>query len=201
MTTAASTPESFHLVDPEDYARHGYPHDVWTRLRAEDPVHWWERGEGRPFWAITKRADIVTISTQPDKFLNAPRLTVSHIPEPEQPQNGIFPPTLIQMDPPRHRVFRKLLRHRFTPQALKKIDGDIVAIGKEIVDSLVEESDSGECDFVQKVAAPLPIAVIAWLLGVSGFFMIVLSQSASISEGFLHLVSTSTKILFCSSST
>jgi cholest-4-en-3-one 26-monooxygenase len=43
---------------------------------------------------------------------------------------------------------------------------DIERIGKEIVDGLLEAGDSGECDFVQKVSAPLPIAVIAWMLGV-----------------------------------
>ena len=43
---------------------------------------------------------------------------------------------------------------------------DIERIGKEIVDALVEDGDEGECDFVEQVSAPLPIAVIAWMLGV-----------------------------------
>ena len=52
---------SFNIIHPDDYAAHGYPHPVWTRLRREDPVHYWDRTEGVPFWAITKHADIVTI--------------------------------------------------------------------------------------------------------------------------------------------
>jgi cytochrome P450 len=154
---------NFNIVDPEDYARHGYPHDVWTRLRREDPVHWWERTEGIPFWAITRHADITTISKRPEGFVSGPRLTISHLPE-EPPQE--FPPTLIQLDPPRHGIYRQLVSKRFTPGALRRMHGDIERIGKEIVDSLVEESESGECDFVEKVSAPLPIAVIAWMLGV-----------------------------------
>jgi hypothetical protein len=41
--------ESFHLIHPNDYFAHGYPHPVWTRLRREDPVHWFDRTAGKPF--------------------------------------------------------------------------------------------------------------------------------------------------------
>ena len=154
--------ESFRLIHPDDYAAYGYPHPLWKRLRREDPVHFWTRTEGLPFWAITKHADIVTIGKRPDVFWNGPRLVMGHLPE--QPNN--FPPTLIQLDPPKHGVYRQLISKRFTPRYLKKIHGDIERIGKDIVDALVRESDTGECDFVREVSAPLPIAVIAWLLGV-----------------------------------
>jgi len=154
----------FNLVDPAHYATHGYPHDTWTKLRAEDPVFWWTETEGRPFWAITRHADVTEISKQPDVFLNAPRLTISHLAE--EPPQGMFPPTLIQMDNPRHRIFRRMISNRFTPRALKKIHEPIEAIGKEIVDALIVDKEEGEADFVAAVSAPLPIAVIGWLLGV-----------------------------------
>jgi cytochrome P450 len=153
---------SFNLVDPEHYAAHGYPHPVWQRLRREDPVHWFDRTQGIPFWAITKHADIVTIGKRPEQFLNGPRLTISHLPE----VRVDFPPTLIQLDPPKHGIYRQLISKRFTPRYLKRIHHDLERIGKEIVDALVKDSDRGECDFVREVSAPLPIAVIAWLLGV-----------------------------------
>ena len=159
-------PEDFNIIHPDGYAKWGYPHHVWTRLRAEDPVHWWDRTEGLPFWAITKHADIMEISKRPDLFINGPRLTIGHVPEPDSAEQDFFPPTLIQMDPPKHGAFRKMISTRFTPRALKKIDGDIEAIGKEIVDALVKDDLEGECDFVNEVSAPLPIAVIGWLLGV-----------------------------------
>ena len=47
------------IVHPDAYAEHGYPHDVWTWMRANDPVYRWEQEEGIDFWAVTKRADIV----------------------------------------------------------------------------------------------------------------------------------------------
>ena len=162
---AAETPlESFNLIHPDDYARHGYPHEIWRRLRREDPVHWWDRTAGVPFWAITKHADIIEISKQPERFVNGKRLVIGH--EPEQRPDPVFPPTLIEMDPPKHGIYRQLVSKRFTPRYLQRLHRDVERIAAEIVDALVEKSDSGECDFVREVAAPLPIAVIAWLLGV-----------------------------------
>ena len=50
-----------NVIHPEDYAKHGYPHEVWTWMRQHDPVHFWEETEGKPFWAISKHADIQAI--------------------------------------------------------------------------------------------------------------------------------------------
>ena len=156
--------EDFNIVHPDHYADRGYPHDIFTRLRREDPVHWWDRTKGVPFWAITKHADITQISKMPEQFTSGPRLVIDHLKEAVE-DNG-FPATLIQLDPPKHGIYRQFVSRRFTPRKLKKIDHDIEMIGKEIVDALVKDTDRGECDFVHEVSAPLPIAVIAWLLGV-----------------------------------
>lgn len=150
------------LVDPDHYVAHGYPHELWTRLRREDPVHRVEQNPEMPFWAITRHADIAVIGKQPEKYLNGPTLTIRTEP---QPDDSAFPKTLIQMDPPRHGLYRKIVSKRFTPGALKRWHADIERIGKEIVDDLLATGDQGEIDFVEKVSAPLPIAVIAWLLG------------------------------------
>jgi cytochrome P450 len=167
MASATSSgPEAFgdfNIIHPAQYVTHGYPHDTWTAMRKTAPVYYWTRTEGVPFWAITKHADLVAISKDPEGWATGPRLVISHMPE---QANDEFPPTLIEMDPPKHGAFRQSVSKLFTPRALRKIHGDIERIGKEIVDELVAESDSGECDFVAKVSAPLPIAVIAWLLGV-----------------------------------
>ncbi|MGI9430839.1 MAG: cytochrome P450 [Myxococcota bacterium] len=163
MAIATALFDEPNLVHPDLYAEHGYPHDIWTRLRAEDPVHYIEQPNGIPFWAITKHADVTRISKKPEIFGNNRRLVIGHQPE---TNDGEFPDTLIQMDNPKHQIFRKMVLHRFQPRELRRIHDDIEHIGKEIVDKLIEESAEGECDFVQEVSAPLPIAVIAWLLGV-----------------------------------
>lgn len=152
----------FNIIHPDQYATLGYPHDTWTEMRRTAPVFHWTRTEGVDFWAITRHADIVVISKDPGGWASAPRLTIPHEPELRRDE---FPPTLIQMDPPKHGAFRQSVSKLFTPRALRKIHRDIEQIGKEIVDALVQK-DAGECDFVSEVSKPLPIAVIAWLLGV-----------------------------------
>ncbi|GIW40331.1 MAG: cytochrome P450 [Candidatus Binatia bacterium] len=158
------TLEGFDIIRPETFEKQGYPHEAWTLLRREDPVHWFDRTEGEPFWAVTKYEDIVYVGRNPELFVSGPRLVIPARPLPPQPFEP--PKTLIQLDPPKHGKYRKLIMKRFTPGALKKIHGDIERIAKKIVDDLLEEGDEGECDFVEKISAPLPIAVIAWLLGV-----------------------------------
>ena len=161
--TPVSLPEDFRLVHQEDYAAYGYPHHVWTRLRAEDPVSWQvQPGKALDYWAITKHADITEIGKRPDAFLSEPRIVI----QPTEEEINDFPKTLIQMDPPMHGDFRQQISRRFTPRMLKKIHEPIEKIGREIVEKLYERGDEGDCDFVTEVSAPLPIAVIAWLLGV-----------------------------------
>jgi cholest-4-en-3-one 26-monooxygenase len=159
-----TSPRDLELLDPNLYVDFGYPHEAWAQLRREAPVFRYER-DVMSYWAITKHADIGWIGKQPDKFLNGTTLVIRT--EPDAPAGGFRPPpTLIEMDPPRHGAMRKLVSKRFTPGALRKIHGDIEQIAKEIVDGLLEGGEEGECDFVERVAAPLPIAVIAWLMGV-----------------------------------
>ena len=165
MATAENQFEGFNLVQPKDYADQGYPHDIWTWMRANDPVYWWDDTDGLPFWAITKHADVTTIGRSPEKFLSGPRLTISHEPELPPEEQEFFPPTLIQLDPPKHGVYRRLISDRFTPRALRRFHNDIEHIGRDIVEQLIQDGLEGECDFVDRISAQIPIAVIAWMLG------------------------------------
>ena len=158
MTASSRGLETLEVIDPDHYAAHGYPHEAWTQLRGQPRLTWFEQGDV-PFWAVTRHADIVAISRQPARFANGPRFQLS----PGDGEPEAF--TIISMDPPQHAIYRQLLSRRFTPRALRAIAGDLERIAVEIVDSLGEGDGSGECDVVEQVAAPLPIAVIAWLLG------------------------------------
>lgn len=163
LTFPRPVPDEFRLTHPEDYANHGYPHQIWAKLRAEEPISWQvQEGEAVDYWAITKHADITEISKRPDIFLSGPRLVIQHLKE----EPNEIPPTLIQMDPPMHGDFRQMISRRFTPRMLTKIHEPIERIGRELVEKLYNKGDEGECDFVEEVSAPLPIAVIGWLLGV-----------------------------------
>lgn len=160
-----SVPDDFRLVHPADYASYGYPHQVWARMRAEEPVSWQvQPGNAVDYWAITKHEDITAISKRPDRFLSGPRPVIEHL---ENPISGQLPmELLIQMDPPKHGDYRQMVSRRFTPRVLARIHAPVERIGREIVEKLYERGDEGECDFVEEISARLPIAVIGWLLGV-----------------------------------
>ena len=166
MATAFDLPlEEFDILSPERFARHGYPYALWDRLRKESPVQRLEY-DGVSYWAITRHADITTVGRQPELFLSGPMLVITN----HDDDQANRPRTLIEQDNPLHRQSRRLISNRFTPRALKTMHVDIERIARKIVDDLLEEHAEKEgevvIDFVEKVSAPLPIAVIAWMLGV-----------------------------------
>jgi cytochrome P450 len=147
------------LDAPELFAR-GVPHEVLTRLRAESPVaRHLERG-GPGFWAVTRHADIVRISKDPETFSSARGTNISDPPAADLP---LIQAILINMDPPQHVKFRRIVRAGFTPNRVQKLEPHVRAIARSIVD---EVAHKGECDFVADVAAELPLRVIAEMLGV-----------------------------------
>jgi cholest-4-en-3-one 26-monooxygenase len=151
------------LVDPARYARDGYPYEVWTRLRAEAPVARFEPPGYLPFWAVTKHADIMQISAQPLRFSSAQGITLARADAP----TGFVPPEMVVMlDPPRHAPLRRVANPRFTPRAVRERRDDVERITGEILEEAVTGEAIDECDFVERIAAPLPLGVIAWILGV-----------------------------------
>ena len=122
------------IVHPDLYASEEI-HGVYQRLRREDPLHWTQPDGFRPFWAVTKHADVITISRQPKLFLNAPRLAVfPDIPE----MNPEDRPArhLLNMDPPDHAKFRKLASARFTPRAVQSLRPSIERIADDLLDKM-----------------------------------------------------------------
>jgi len=156
--------DSLDIIRHDTYRDHGYPHAAWARLRREDPVHWNDRHVVNPFWAVTKHADIVWISRQPGLFRNGPRLAV--FPEFAPPEGEAPIRHLLNMDPPDHARFRKLASHRFTPRGLQRMRRDIETITRELLDAMHGDGSEQEGDFVERLSAPLPLQVLAELLGV-----------------------------------
>jgi cytochrome P450 len=161
------------LIEPRHYATRGYPHELWTRLRREDPVHWCESAEIVPYWAITKHADICEISKQPDVFRSGNGIVPATKEVAERLARGERGPfdmmqTIITMDPPKHRKVRKVASPWFTSQALARIDGVVNESARRLVDHLYESQKNGEgtCDFVTDIAVPHPLHILSSILGI-----------------------------------
>jgi len=162
------------LIDPHAYARSGYPHASWERLRRESPVHWCEPSLVMPFWAVTRHAHICEVSKQPDLFrsgngiLPATREVAERIARGEKGPFDLMR-TIITMDPPRHRIYRKVANPWFSPRALERLGSVVEASARRIVDRLYEAQVGGEgrCDFATEVAAQHPLRILSTILGVS----------------------------------
>jgi cytochrome P450 len=155
------------LADPQAYADETRLHGALTHLRTHAPVSWVDVEGYKPFWAITKHADIMDIERQNELFTNDPRPLLM-VAEGEdvlraQMEAGIGLRTLIHMDDPHHRDMRKIGADWFRPKVMRDLKCRVDELAKIYVDKMVEKGP--ECDFVQEVAVNYPLYVILSLLG------------------------------------
>jgi cytochrome P450 len=153
--TAAFAPDrvDFHLGDP-------YP--AFRRLRSEDPLHWYADG---PFWCATRYAEVIEISRRPRSFSSAHGTQMFEIPR--RVAGAVLAmedaPSIIRMDPPAHNRHRKLVISAFKPRIVAALEPRVRTLARESVAAI----RPGEpFDFVEQIAIPLPMFVIAELLGV-----------------------------------
>jgi len=118
--------------------------------------------DGVGFWAVTRRADIVWLSKQPERFRNGPRLAVfpqgAPVAEDEREIRH-----LLNMDPPEHGRYRALASSWFTPRAIERRRAEVERITRELLDAMADRETG---DFVADFAAPLTLSVLADMLGV-----------------------------------
>lgn len=155
------------LATPLAYTDENRLHEALAHLRAHAPVSWVDAPPYRPFWAITKHADVMEIERQNDLFTNDPRplLTIAEADDAlrRDMEAGIGLRTLIHMDDPHHRDMRKIGVDWFRPKAMRDLKIRVDELAEIYVNKLVEKGP--ECDFVQEVAVNYPLYVILSLLG------------------------------------
>jgi cytochrome P450 len=151
------------LANPQAYTDLPRLHDTLALLRASTPVARVEAPDYRPFWAITKHADIMAVERANDVFVNGPRPVLMTVEQEElQASHGVR--TLIHMDDPQHRAVRAIGVDWFRPKAMRALKHRVDELAKVYVDKMRDAR--GECDFVQEVAVNYPLFVIMSLLGV-----------------------------------
>ncbi|MDV6014115.1 cytochrome P450 [Haloechinothrix sp. LS1_15] len=151
------------LHDPDVYEQ-GVPHEFFDELRRADPVHWHpEDARGRGFWAVTRYQDVVAVSRDPDTFSSyrGTAMLADFDDEVIEMQRAM----MVNMDPPSHTRQRNLVNRGFTPRMVGKLEDHIREVCHELVDDVARQP---QADFVHDIAAQLPLAVIAELMGVPG---------------------------------
>ncbi len=148
-------------VDLTDHSRFAerVPHEMFRVLRREDPVHWQDEPDGRGFWAVTRHADITAAAKDWHTFSSELGGTSLQDLEPDQLEAR---KSMIDMDPPPHNALRAIVNRDFTPRAVRVFTERI----RELFDAVLDEAlQKGEVEFVEEVAANLPMRVFAEMLG------------------------------------
>jgi cytochrome P450 len=137
----------------------GDPHAAFRRLRREEPLPWYPGTGGA--WCVLKHSDIETVSRDPQRFTSTRGVQLGFGEATARP-TGV-PPTILEMDPPQHNLYRKLVIRAFTPHASARLETMIRQIARECLDAV---EPGPVVDLVDALAVPLPMYVIAEMLGV-----------------------------------
>jgi cytochrome P450 len=156
-------PVQVDLFSPE-FKANPYPH--YARLRSEAPIYRVALPDGRGMWLVTRYADVAAV-LKDERFVKDWRNALT----PEQlaqvpPVPEVMKPlarNMLDIDPPDHERLRALVSKAFTPRLIEGMRPRVQAIADALLD-VVE--DGGEMDLIDDYAFPLPITVIAELLGV-----------------------------------
>jgi cholest-4-en-3-one 26-monooxygenase len=160
MTGTLTDVSPVDLSDPRSFVP-GVPHAWLAHLRRTDPVHWQDEPGGPGYWAVTRYEDCVTVNRDFERFSSAAKGTMPfEMAEEEIAQQGLM---MLNMDPPLHTRYRRLVNKGFTPRTVRDLEESIHRAADNIIDGVIE---SGSADFVTDLSAELPLQVIAELLGV-----------------------------------
>jgi cholest-4-en-3-one 26-monooxygenase len=138
----------------------GVPHDQFDILRAQAPVYFHEEVNDTGFWAITKYEDVKRVSYEWETFSS--ELGGTFIPTADEEALATLRLTILNMDPPHHHRYRRLVSKGFTPRMIQKLVDDINQRAVRVVDSVCEK---GEVEFVQEIAGQVPVQMICEMIG------------------------------------
>ncbi len=148
------------LMDSQTYVD-GVPHQYFAALRAESPVQWRDQAGAPGYWAVTTYDDCITVNRDWSHYSSFRRSSLTmELPDDELEQQRLM---MLNMDPPLHTRYRRLVNRGFNPRMIRELEASIHLATDHIIDSVCEK---GEADFVTDISAELPLIVIAELLGV-----------------------------------
>lgn len=143
----------------------GEDHALFEQLRRDDPVHWTEGGV-RPFWSVTRHADVVAVLKDAATFSSdlGGLLPLSAAPlTPEQRHAGGYGSIPTHTDSPRHLAVRRPFNKHFAAPAISRMRETVQACVDDILDEIAL---LGHCDLVHDVAARLPARLVCEMMGV-----------------------------------
>ena len=162
--------DDIDLSDPEFWLKdRSFREGAFKTLRDESPFHFFSERviEGAPFppgpgyRAITRHDDIWHISRNPQLFCSGRGSNIGDLPV----EMNEFFGSMINMDDPKHFRLRNIVSRGFTPKEITRVEQQVKERAEKLVTDLFERYPNGECDFVEEVAASLPLAIICDMMG------------------------------------
>ncbi len=159
------------LSSPEFWtADRAWREGAFRTLRDEKPFAFFEERviEDAPFppgpgyYAVTRHDDIWQISRNPQLFCSGKGSNIGDLPV----EMNEFFGSMINMDDPKHFRLRNIVSRGFTPKEVSRIEDQVRDRAARLVTELIERFPNGECDFVEEVAAALPLAIICDMMGI-----------------------------------
>jgi cytochrome P450 len=147
-----------NIADPDVYVR-GVPHLTFKRLRDEQPVSWWDEESGSGFWALTRYDDIVNASHNWKVFSTTRGIRLEEMTDEERRART----TLMEMDPPEHTTYRRIVQPPFTHTEVMAAESGIRLLARSVVDDV---AGTQSFDFVEAIARRLPMGMLGRMLGI-----------------------------------
>lgn len=135
------------------------PYDWYAEMRESDPVRY---DPERETWDVFRYGDVKSILADDERFSTSPR-NITGFEEPGEGQ-GLILDTMLFQDPPRHTELRSVVDDAFEPRAVRAMEPRIREIASELLDDALADGD--RFDLVEALSYPLPVMVIADMLGV-----------------------------------
>jgi cytochrome P450 len=157
--------DDIQLGSPEIWSR-ADREGIFAKLRAERPVSFHEEPEflgfpqGPGFWSVVRHEDVQRVSRDSESFISGGGSNIGDLPV----ELLEFFGSMINMDAPRHTKLRKLVNRGFTPRMVAELEASVRQQARHIVDTVVPK---GACDFVEEIAAALPLKIICDMMGIA----------------------------------
>jgi cytochrome P450 len=151
-------PDDADITSHDTYVS-GVPHATFARLRRDDPVHWTEEVEGSGFWSILRYDDALAVSRDVETFTSARGIRLEEMDEDETEARR----TMMEMDPPEHTRYRRMVSRGFTRRVVSTYEDVIRQLAIEVIEEALQEP---RFDFVKAIAEQLPMRMLGRMLGV-----------------------------------
>ena len=153
------------LVGIADLSSHdafvdGVPHRTFETLRREEPVAWFEERDASGFWALTRHEDIVSANRNFRQFSSRRGIRLEEMSDEERSARL----SMLEQDPPDHTRLRRFVNRAFARPLIESYADRVRAIAGRVLDEALVRD---EFDGVEAIAKPLPLKMLASVLGVS----------------------------------